>query len=144
VVEPVFIKLLDRFYSRLLKSKLSRLLDGYEIEHIKLRQHDYWAMLFSGALDEQYLKQAKRIAIVHHRHGVSMAEYVGAYGWLSEKLFALIVRHGGGDAHSRHTMLSAMHKLVFLDMMIASQAYEEAVEGRQPPDAYAVQIVELD
>ena len=55
-----------------------------------------------------------------------MPTYIGAYGWYIERFYALIIKHAAVDRTEQQAMLSAINKLLFLDMMIASKVYPEA------------------
>lgn len=123
VIAPEFPKLVEAFYAHLGTSELGAPLDGHDIESLKLRQHAYWSALFSGDTGADYLARSHAIARRHIAVGVPISSYVGAYGWFNERLFTLIVRHAHVDGRRKQAMLTALNKLIFLDMMILAEAY---------------------
>lgn len=75
--------------------------------------------LFSGEFDEGYFARVSRMGQAHERAGLEPRWYLGAYGHVLKRLVELAITSCGADAARLLAMVSAINRVVELDMACA-------------------------
>ncbi len=75
--------------------------------------------LFSGEFDEGYFARISRMGQAHERAGLEPRWYLGAYGHVLKRLVELAIASCGTDAARLLAMVSAINRVVELDMACA-------------------------
>ena len=127
VIGPHMPGLVEDFYEHLFANGYGNAFAERDIGRLKRSQHDYWRTLFSGAFDAAYRSHVHKIGSKHCDAGVGVADYIASYGWFSERFFRIIARHEPPPPFQRHSLLIAMNKVMYLDMMIAAASVEVGV-----------------
>lgn len=122
ILAPHMQMVLDDFYSNRIMSEERWKLKEIDIGQLKGKQLSYWGKLFTGVIDEVYRTQVRSIAVEHHRHGVTMTDYIASYGWFLNAFEQVLIAEVG-CAGRRAEMMAALRRLVFLDMTIAASSY---------------------
>ena len=101
---------------------LARILrDGGTVERLKGRQETYYRQLWEGPYDEAYLRDRLHIGLVHHRVGIGLKCYMGAYRlYLDEMIDTLL------PASPACETLRSLVKAVFFDMALTADIYAAA------------------
>ncbi|WP_347401685.1 protoglobin domain-containing protein [Alicyclobacillus mali (ex Roth et al. 2021)] len=87
---------------------------------------DYFRRLFrADVADGVFWQERKRIGRVHSRIHVTADWYIGSYMRLFEYLIPAVVNQWHGKPRELSDTLLACLKMVFLDMQVIMEAYEE-------------------
>jgi len=121
-IEPQMPQVLDTFYTSRIMTGAHKAFPDFDVERLKGKQMRYWQALFAGDYGEVYRSHAIKIGHAHRQAGVSLTDYVLSYGWFLNK-FAAIVRDAFADTQEGEAIISAMRKITFLDLSIASSTY---------------------
>lgn len=117
----------DELYETLGRfSEPARILnDPATVGRLKEHQRNYYQRLFSGDIDDDYLRDRVRIGQVHEQVGVELKWYLGAYRlYLSQMLRGLSPVGTSIDAFL--DAYDSLLKIVFFDMTLAAEAYVQA------------------
>ncbi len=100
------------------------------MERARQHQKNHWIKyIFAGAFDDEYLEATKRIGKNHHRLGVDVRFYSGAYCIMMTQL-ARIVRQTLDDCYDEEfRYLSALNKVIFMDMGLATSVYYNSISA---------------
>jgi len=105
-----------------------------EVERVKNLQRAYFKRLTQGNYDVAYASERVRIGATHHRIGLDIKWYLGAYSFYIRAITAHIVPKFD-DLDEALAHWHALKKLVFLDMGLALDAYvaarERVIEDQQ-------------
>lgn len=82
--------------------------------------------LFSGEFDEGYFARVSRMGQAHERAGLEPRWYLGAYGHVLKRLVELAITSSGSDAARLLAMVSAINRVVELDMACAVATLDPA------------------
>lgn len=127
VIAPHMPDLVEDFYAHLFANGNHHVFADRNVGRLKRSQHHYWRTLFSGSFDAAYRSHIHTIGVKHRDAGVGLADYIASYGWFSERFFRIIARHEPPAPFQRHSLLIAMNKVMYLDMMIAAASLEVGV-----------------
>lgn len=119
--------LIDGFYEHLFATGQGTLFRGVDVARLKARQVAHWEKLFEARLDTAYVNDVTRIGIVHRDREIVPKVYMQAYGWFTAHLSEAILAHPGVAAEDRPALVSAVLKLLFLDMTLALASYDAAL-----------------
>lgn len=117
----------DELYETLGRfSEPARILnDPATVGRLKEHQRNYYQRLFSGDIDDDYLRDRVRIGQIHEQVGVELKWYLGAYRlYLSQMLRGLSPVGTSIDAFLN--AYDSLLKIVFFDMTLAAEAYVQA------------------
>ncbi|GAB4237893.1 MAG: hypothetical protein Kow0032_23980 [Methyloligellaceae bacterium] len=120
VIEPHMAKLVEAFYAHLFANNMDVHFVKKDIAKIKKAQFRYWERLFNGEFDTVYKTYALTVRIKHLEAGVTLSDYVAAYGWFSEQFFRIIALNDPPKPHHRGALIVATNKVIYLDLMIAA------------------------
>ncbi len=99
--------------------------DAFSLARLKEKQAHYFATLFTGPRDWDYVLQRLRIGIVHERVGLAPEWYLGAYAFYLERLIPAIFAEMP-DVSIALRAARALIKVVFFDLTLALDAYFHA------------------
>ena len=122
IIKPKMKDLVEQFYVHLLSTDAKRLFEGKNLQAIKNAQITYWNALFAGRFEPAYQTHVNLIWERHRAAGVDMTRYIGAYAWFSERFFQILAQSDPPAPYGRYSLLSAVNKVIYLDMMIATGA----------------------
>lgn len=88
---------------------------------LKHRQSQYYHQLWESPFDEQYLRERLYIGLVHHKVGIGVKWYMGAYRLYLDEMLQALVPSGEGLEVFRSLL-----KTVFFDMGLAADIYTAA------------------
>ncbi len=80
--------------------------------------------LFSGTFDEGYFARVGRMREAHDRVGLEPRWYLGAYGHILKRLVELAIETCGDDAQRLLATVSAINRVVEIDMAYAVAGLE--------------------
>ncbi|MBI3608268.1 MAG: EAL domain-containing protein [Nitrospirae bacterium] len=122
-----FTRFIDAFYDRLLAFEATRphLADDATVARLKRLHTEYFERLVSGTYDQAYVRNRIQVGVSHHRIGLEPKWYLGAYSQYLTGLLPTIIETGHDSRHTIET-LSALIKIVFLDISLALDTYIEA------------------
>ncbi|WP_298648391.1 globin-coupled sensor protein [uncultured Tistrella sp.] len=125
VVEAEIEDLLDVFYRTLATYPPMQALIAKPgmVDHLKTAQKAHWTALMSGRFDADYLARATRIGNAHVRIGLEPRWYMGGYQMVLQRLLAAISRSYRWSHDKRERAMSAVSRVVFLDMDLAMEQY---------------------
>ena len=89
--------------------------------------------LFSCQFDDGYFARVSRMGQAHEKAGLEPRWYLGAYGHVLKMLVELAIEHCGGDAARLLATVSAINRVVEIDMASAVATIDETA----PPAATA-------
>lgn len=81
--------------------------------------------LFSGSFDEGYFARVSRMGQAHERAGLEPRWYLGAYGHMLKRLVELAIETCGDDARRLLGTVSAINRVVEIDMACAVATLDE-------------------
>jgi len=122
IIDPHMPDLIERFYEHLLETSSKRLFESKDLYAIKSAQLVYWQALFAGKFEPAYQTHVNLIWERHRATGVHMTDYIATYAWFSERFFQYIDQAHPADPDKRQSLLKAINKVIYLDMMIATSA----------------------
>jgi signal transduction histidine kinase len=117
--------LVAAFYRHLLSFPETRrhLRDPEVARRLLGQQRRYLLSLAGPQVDEDYLRDRRRIGETHARVGVDLRWYLGAYALYVSLLTPLVCDHCGEDGPRAERTLAALGKLLFLDAHVAAEQY---------------------
>ena len=95
-----------------------------KIERLQRSQAKHWEALFGARFDPEFFAKARRVGHAHERIGLEPRWYVGAYAYVMEHLFAIVLDR----KKPRDRMLAeltAVARATLLDMELAISSYVE-------------------
>lgn len=145
--------ILDAFYGHVLNyPDLVRLFGATReereaaLQRAKAGQVRHWHQLFSGTLDDAYVRSAQSIGHIHSKVGLEPSWYIGGYLILLNYLNAAVGRKDGRlrrpavPPERAPQVMEAISKVVMLDMDIAISTY--LAEVRRAHDGRLAQTFE--
>lgn len=129
-------RIMDAFYSHLQAFPQTRryLQDPQLIQHLRQKQKHYFSDLLSGQYDEAYLQNRLRVGIVHQKIGLTSDWYIGAYAKFLTALLPELVALAGNQPDKMLKIISALIKVVFLDINLVLDTYAYA-------DKHSIQLL---
>ncbi|MDA2911481.1 protoglobin domain-containing protein [Nitrospiraceae bacterium AH_259_D15_M11_P09] len=118
-------ELVEAFYRHLMSFAETRRLLSDEMIKTRLMdaQKRYLLSLVTGPYDATYQEGRLQIGKVHERIGLTPQWYLGAYALYLNLLRPLIFREFRSQPEQLQTILTALTKVVFLDIQLAIEAY---------------------
>lgn len=118
-------ELVEAFYRHLMSFAETRRLLSDEMITSRLMdaQKRYLLSLVTGPYDAAYQEGRLQIGKVHERIGLTPQWYLGAYALYLNLLRPLIIQEFRGQPTQIQTILTALTKVVFLDIQLAIEAY---------------------
>lgn len=117
----------DRFYARILKHAEARAaLSGPEqIDRLKGTLTAWADRLLSGPHDEEYYRLRCRIGRAHVKVGLRQMYMFTGMNVIRESLRQIVFRELANDPDRKARVISALHKLLDLDLAIMMETYRE-------------------
>ena len=117
----------DRFYARILEHPAaSGVFSGPEqIARLKTTLQAWAARLLSGPHDEEYYQLRSRIGQVHVHVGLQQMYMFTAMNVIRESFQEIVLRELKTDEAARGRLISALHKILDLDLAIMLESYRD-------------------
>jgi diguanylate cyclase (GGDEF)-like protein/PAS domain S-box-containing protein len=121
-------KLMDVFYAHLQQFPETRnyFQDPQLVEQLRQKQADYFHTLLDGEYDQAYLHDRLKVGFLHQQAGLSTDWYIGAYAKFLTTLLPELATLADGDTAKLASILSALIKIVFLDINLVLDTYAYA------------------
>ena len=118
-------ELVDAFYQHLLAFEETRRLLSNEMigSRLKEAQKGYLLSLVTGPYDQTYQEGRLQIGKVHERIGLTPQWYLGAYALYLNLLRPLLTKEFGSHPGQLEAIVTALTKVMFLDIQLAIEAY---------------------
>ncbi len=146
IVEPKLPTTLDGFYQHVMKEPRLAQLIGSDLPRLKAAQGSHWARLFNGRFDEEYMRGARTIGLIHNKIGLEPRWYIGGYNYVLSQVVEIAVRANRRRTDHLVAVLAAINCAVMFDMDMAISVYQEAMLGerQQRQDKVTRAIEDLD
>ena len=134
-VRPEFHQITQRFYTHLQANlETARFLpDQRGIERLRAAQTTHWEGLFIGRFDSDFVQRVNRTAEAHLRIRLPNYHYMAAYAFFLNELTASAQRLFPVDGE-RAAIISAINKLVMIDMDLTMSLYMQRLMRSGPKD----------
>jgi methyl-accepting chemotaxis protein len=133
LIEKVLPDVLDGFYSHVIGfPEVAQMFSGRDMmNRAKGLQNEHWKLITSAQFDEDYVASVKKIGEVHNRIGLEPRWYIGGYNFIACGIIEAISTHLKDSSFrnvsdKRGAWLTAINRLVMLDMDIAISVYLDA------------------
>ncbi|MFD1849065.1 globin-coupled sensor protein [Oceanobacillus bengalensis] len=125
-IEKEIYPLVDAFYENLhYNPDLIAIIDKHSsIERLKQTFRTHIVEMFSGRLDEAFMKKRRRIAQAHLKVGLTQKWYIASFGKLFLELTNVIHKHFA-TSENREAGIRICYKLICLEQEIVLDAYDE-------------------
>jgi methyl-accepting chemotaxis protein len=130
-LEPVLPSILDGFYRHVGSVPALAALLGSQAGRLKQAQAKHWRMLFSGRFDDDYMRSAHTIGLMHNKIGLEPRWYIGGYNFILGEINRVAVRKSGFSRSRLATLITAIHTAVMVDMDLAISTYQDALVAEQ-------------
>ncbi|MDP3507255.1 MAG: protoglobin domain-containing protein [Candidatus Melainabacteria bacterium] len=107
-------------------------------------QKDYFLRLTKGTYDTEYANDRLRVGATHHRIDLDPKWYIGAYNRVLAWFLPKVIDKYIGDAEKLGKAISALMKVVFLDMGLAIDCYISAKEMALRQHTNAIRELETE
>jgi rsbT co-antagonist protein RsbR len=97
--------------------------DQATLTRVKRMQNSYFAGLFAGKYDIDYVRDRLRVGTAHERIGMPPKLYLGAYRRYLALIHAKLREHFKGDEAAAANALASIRKIIFFDMTLAIDTY---------------------
>lgn len=116
-------EIISDFYQHMLSFDQTRkFFHEFDVSHLKAKQLQHWQRLFSAQFDEEYVRGAVRIGLIHHKINLPLYLYLAGYNRVLCDLSATAIKSKLGALESSQLVTSII-KVVSLDMDIAISCY---------------------
>lgn len=119
-------KIIDEFYAMILAvpELVSIFDDAGDMNEIKQQQRSHWLdLLFSGDIGAHFVKSSVAAGAAHARMGLSPRWFIGGYSFFNNRLIYLATQVYENDRDQLERVLTALNKVIFLDMDLALTSY---------------------
>lgn len=124
--------ILNTFYDHLATvPDLAHFFHGRDLATIKDAQKKHWHLSFTSGFDENYCSSVTRIGNAHARIGLEPRWFLGAYALILSELSTMVAERNKWSATERAAALSAVFKVVFMDMDCIISVYNEMAEQQR-------------
>lgn len=124
VMLPKMNAIAERFYGYTLNFPEAQtiLAPHYANKNLQQRQVKHWVKLFSCRFDEEFYMYSLNIGKIHYINKVYPYLYIGGYSYIQCELVQL-ASNQYSDPEMRTSVLTAISRLIALDMDLALTAY---------------------
>ncbi|MGE7603067.1 protoglobin domain-containing protein [Peribacillus sp. NPDC097675] len=124
-VKEHIIKIVDNFYKNLEKepSLMMIINEHSSVDRLKTTLHNHMFEMFSGSIDDEYIKQRNIIAHVHVRIGLQPKWYLSAFQDLLQSIILNVMTNIKEIELYQATIL-AVTKILNLEQQIVLEAYD--------------------
>lgn len=124
-VKEHIIEIVDNFYRNLEKEpSLMKIINKHSsVDRLKTTLHRHMFEMFSGSIDDEYIKQRNIIAHVHVRIGLQPKWYLSAFQDLLQSIILNVMTNIQDIKLYRETIL-AVTKILNLEQQIVLEAYD--------------------
>jgi|GEM_PF-6908006 len=92
---------------------------------LKELQKRYWARLFQGDFDHNYMNDAVRVGETHERVGIKPQTYIGGYCFFVNELSRCIINHLASNPKKAIEFIHTVNKIVLLDASFVLANYNK-------------------
>lgn len=127
-LQSVHPRIMDAFYAHLQQFPATRayLQDPATVTRLRQAQEKYFADLLHGPYDHAYLRDRLQVGLAHQRIGLESRWYIGAYTKFLVSLLPELRSFVGEDTDALIRIISALLKVVFLDINLVLDTYAAA------------------
>jgi len=127
-VEVENAPIIDEFYKNLEHNPdLIEIIEtNSSIERLKKTLRRHIVEMFSGEMNESFIKRRKTIANVHVKIGLTQKWYIASFHKLFEGLMNLILRNFQ-NSEDRGLAIKVIHKLLNLEQQVVLEAYDDEI-----------------
>lgn len=122
-------EIIDGFYQNLYCNQ--DLIDIIEknssLDRLKRTLRRHILEMFSGEINEAFIKKRKKIAQIHLRIGLTQKWYIASFEKMSDGLVSMIIRNFKNE-QDRLAAIKLVSKLLNLEQQIVLEAYDEELE----------------
>lgn len=131
-VELHINEILENFYGVLgMDSHLVNIIDNHStVDRLKITLKKHIHEMFSGIIDDEFIKKRKTIARVHVRIGLPTKSYIAAFQTLNISFMRLVYQHIS-HSEDRLAILEAISKILNLEQQLVLEAFELTVKEMQ-------------
>ncbi|MTH97794.1 globin-coupled sensor protein [Roseibium sp. RKSG952] len=127
LIEKHIKDVLEGFYAHVTKVPHLDTMVGDKQPRLIMAQSRHWQQLFTQGVTEEYLEKARRIGHAHVRINLEPSWYIGGYSYTLNRLIAIILKKHRFSPTKAARIVSAVTKLVMIDMDIAISTYHEGM-----------------
>jgi signal transduction histidine kinase len=131
---PDFERIADEFYRRILDhAEARKALEGGErqVGRLKITMREWLDLALSGPWDEAYYERRARIGRMHVRIALPQHYMFGAMNVIRQQLLGVIVRDYVGRRDEARQAITAVEKLLDLELAIMLHTYREDLVAQQ-------------
>jgi len=128
LLRPHLPTILDDFFKEMERvPRLHKFVPRHaDLERVKQVEIQHWLELFDHPLDASFIEKSKRVGMAHARIGLDERWYMAAYAKALDRFCAVVGKHRKGKKAT--DMISAIQKVVMLDMELALSVYGRSVK----------------
>ncbi|WP_165867268.1 protoglobin domain-containing protein [Paenibacillus pinisoli] len=126
LIERHIDTIVDTFYQTITNVDQLKdiIVENSTIERLQFTLKAHLIEMFSGHIDEDFLKKRQRVASVHYRIGLEPKWYMGAFQNLQDTLLNLVYRHVE-DREQLIRISTVITKILNFEQQIVLEAYEK-------------------
>lgn len=121
-IKPHMSNILNDFYRIPLIREMLGEIPSVDVNGLKNKQVAHWDNLFGSGENRLIENDLRRLGDAHQKHDVPLSLFIVSYGWFLDQFESTLSSLPPGAIDTREAM-SAMRKLVFLDLATASSTY---------------------
>ena len=138
MIEPLLPKVLDEFYNELTHSELFGPMlraQGVSTSNLKDAQQNHWRQIFNTDSDSQLVANSLAIGEAHVRVGLDSNLFIASYAKILIRLIPHVLKSNKGSRAAE--VLQVMIGRMFMDLIMANDAYVNGVQARESKIAIA-------
>jgi hypothetical protein len=128
IIEKTLPAILTDFYDQLMSDATLAARADNQKQRLKELQSTQWSRLFSGRVDDAYIKGTRAIGAEHCKVGLEARRYVCGYALLLSNLTDLAMRTYRWKPERLSVVLAAVNSAVMLDIDLTISACQDARE----------------
>ncbi len=132
IVEKNINVLLDNIYGVLSTFPDTAKFYADQASMLRAKEHQkkHWMQfVFKGNFNEDYSNAVKRIGKTHHKLGVDIKFYSGAYCIMMTNLAKVVRAELKDNVEAEFEYLSALNRVIFMDMGLATATYYDSISA---------------
>ena len=126
LLAPELDGIIEHFYGRVQEFDLNPYVTERSIASLKIKQKQHWIDLFNSQFDENYLQNARRIAVRHRDVALNPMWYIAGYMRLKLAFIEVIIK-SRLPVETKGQMIKTLDKYIAIDMALALGTYDTVV-----------------
>ncbi|MET1247232.1 globin-coupled sensor protein [Sporolactobacillus sp. STCC-11] len=128
-VEKDIERMANEFYSSFYKIEpLKKIIDKYStIEKLSKTLAVHVLDLFSGVIDEAFIKRRFQVGIMHYRIALTPPYYMGTFQNLLSNLISIVLENVA-DKNEADRVIRSINKMISFEQQVVLEAYDEEYE----------------